>query len=290
MDAESLLIAVDKNNAQRPITLSQGTYGPRMGVPRIISLFRKYNIPTSFFIPGVTAERHPYAVEAICREGYEVGVHGYTHDRPDSMSLEEEEEQLVKAKEVLTRMTGQKIRGYISPAWEYSTNTLRLLRTHGFEYAADAMDEDVPYYLTIDGEQTDMVQLPINWTLDDAPLYWFSLLPPLNYGAPYAEPSRAFELWSTEFDALYEEGAYFHLTMHPFLSGRPNRIKTLERLIQYMMRKPGVTFCTPGQVVDMYKQVVSKAEGYPGRGLWTREQMASYKPVIEGTAPVLTPA
>jgi peptidoglycan/xylan/chitin deacetylase (PgdA/CDA1 family) len=261
VDAESLLIAVDHENAKRPITLSQGTYGPRLGVPRILALLRKYDLKASFYFPGITAERHPYAVEAIVADGHEIGVHGYTHDRPDGFTLEREEEELTRATEVLERLSGQKMRGYISPAWEYSTNTVSLLLEHGFEFACDAMDEDIPYYL--DAEKR-FVELPINWTLDDAPLYWFNLLPPLNYGAPYAEPSRVLELWTSEFDALYDDGAYFHLTMHPFLSGRGARVRTLERLIQYILLRRGVCFSTTGEVADMYRSVVTPEQGKPG--------------------------
>jgi peptidoglycan/xylan/chitin deacetylase (PgdA/CDA1 family) len=180
------------------------------------------------------------------------------------MEPDREEEELVKSKEVITRMSGKVPRGYISPAWEYSPVTLKLLEKHGIEYAADYMGEDVPFYMEIDGRQSDLLQLPVNWTLDDAPLYWFSLLPPLNYGAPYAEPSRVFELWTSEFDTLYEEGAYYHLTMHPFLTGRGARVRTLERFIQYVLLKPGVKISTAAEVVDMYKQVVSKEKGIPG--------------------------
>lgn len=261
VDAESLLVAVDPDNAKRPITLSQGTYGPRLGIPRILRMLRKYDLRASFYIPGLTVERHPYAVEAIVADGHELGVHGYTHDRPDSFELEREEEELLKAKELIERFSGEMVRGYGSPAWEYSGNTLSLLRKHGFDFAADAMDEDVPYYLF---EDDDFVQLPINWTLDDAPLYWFGLLPPLSFGGPYAEPSRVYELWTSEFEALYEDGAYFHLTLHPFLSGRGARMKTLERLVQAILLQPNVKFCTPSEVVDMYRSVVTREQGRPG--------------------------
>jgi peptidoglycan/xylan/chitin deacetylase (PgdA/CDA1 family) len=264
MDAESLLEAVEPENKKRPITLSQGTYGPRIGVPRILAMLRKYDIKASFFVPGISAERHPKAMEAIVSDGHEVALHGYTHDRPDWMEAEREEEELIKSKETLTRIAGTPPKGYISPAWEYSSVTLKLLEKHGVEYAADYMGEDVPFYIEIEGRQTDMVQLPVNWTLDDAPLYWFSLLPPLNYGAPYAEPSRVLELWTSEFETLYEEGAYFHLTMHPFLTGRGCRVRTLEKLIHFILLRPGVCFCEAFRVVEMYRAVVSKEKGVPG--------------------------
>jgi peptidoglycan/xylan/chitin deacetylase (PgdA/CDA1 family) len=172
--------------------------------------------------------------------------------------------------------------GHISPAWEYSTSTVSLLRKHGFQFACDAMDEDIPYYLQVEGGSTDFVELPINWTLDDAPLYWFNLLPPLNFGAPYAEPSRVLKLWTSEFDALYEEGADFHLTMHPFLTGRGARVKTLERLIEYVMQKSGTRFCSASDVYDMYTSVVSREQGKPGAWFPTSGPSAPEIRKVEG--------
>lgn len=270
-DGEALAIAVDKENARRPCTQTMYTYGPRLGLQRILRLLRKYDIPASFYMTAITAERHPYALEWIVEGGHEVGCHGYTHDWPNWLEPDVEEEHLDRQIEVLTRMTGTRPRGYISPGWEYSEQTLRLLRARNIEFSGDFLGEDIPYYVDIDGEKTDFVAVPVNWTLDDAPLYWFALFPPLSYGAPYAPPSRVFELWTSEFDSLYEEGAVYHLTLHPFLTGRGARVKTLERLIQYILQKPGVKFCTMAEVADMYKSVISVEHGragvwYPAKG------------------------
>jgi peptidoglycan/xylan/chitin deacetylase (PgdA/CDA1 family) len=271
VDAESLLVDVDPDNVRRPITLSQGTYGPRLGVPRILRLLERHGLRASFFVPGITAERHPYAVEQVVAAGHELNHHGYTHRRPDSLSPEEEEEELVHGREVLERMSGQRIRGYGSPSWEYSESTISLLRKHGFEYACDAMDEDIPYYVYLDGEPTELIELAVSWVLDDGPLYWFNLMPPIEMGGPFAERSRVLELWRDEFDALYEEGAYFHLTMHPFLSGRASRVKTLELLVEHILGHPGARFCTAGEVADMYRVAVQPKQGragawFPARG------------------------
>lgn len=264
VDAESLLLEVDPENANRPITLSQGTYGPRLGVPRILRLLERRGLRASFFIPGISAERHPYVVESVVAAGHELGHHGYTHRRPDSLSPEEEEEELVKGREVLERQSGQRIRGYASPSWEYSMSTISLLRKHGFEFACDAMDEDIPYYAHVDGRPTDLIELAIHWVLDDGPLYWFNLMPPIHFGGPFAEGSRVLELWTDEFDALYAEGAYFHLTMHPFLTGRASRIRTLDKLIEHILGHPGARFCTAGEVADMYRAAVTPEQGRAG--------------------------
>jgi peptidoglycan/xylan/chitin deacetylase (PgdA/CDA1 family) len=203
-------------------------------------------------------------VEWIVADGHEIGCHGWTHDWPAWLEPEVEEEHLDLQVEALTRLSGKRPKGYIAPGFEYSLRTFDLLLSRGFEYSADWLGEDVPYYIEHKGKIQDFVAVPSTWTVDDAAVYWFALFPALSYGAPYWEPSRVFELWTTEFDALYEEGAVYHLNMHPFLSGRGVRIKTLERVIQYIMQRPGVRFCSMEQMVEMYKQVVTPEQGLPG--------------------------
>lgn len=264
-DAEALAVALDKENANRPNTQTMYSYGPRVGLQRILHMLRNYKIKASFYWPAKSAQRHPYAIEWIVADGHEIGCHGFTHDWPNWLDAATEADHLDKQVEILTELSGSRPRGYISPGWEYSAQTLKLLRERGFEFSGDWLGEDIPYYVEVDDKQTDFVAIPVNWTLDDAPLYWFSLFPPLSYGAPYSAPSRVFELWSSEFDALYEEGAPFHLTLHPFLSGRGARVKTLEKLIDHILERPGVKFCTMAELADMYKSVITPEQGKPGK-------------------------
>lgn len=82
-DAETLWLSRDPTNAKRPGTLSQGTYGAKVGVPKILEVLRDAGVKATFFVPGWTAEKHTGRVEAIVRDGHEVGHHGYLHEWPD---------------------------------------------------------------------------------------------------------------------------------------------------------------------------------------------------------------
>lgn len=283
-DGESLLLASDPANSNRRGGQLMYTYGPRVGMQRILRMLDEYSLPASFYMPAVQALRHPYMVDWILESGrHEVGCHGYTHEWVSPETDEATEADLLdKQVEVMSKAIGKPVRGFISTGWEFTPNTLRLLMERGFEFSGDWLGEDVPYYLRDGENQTDFVAMPVNWTLDDAPLYWFNLQPYLNYGSPYAEPSKVLELWKSEFDALYEEGAVFHLTMHPFLSGRGARLKTLERFIQYAMGHPGVEFFTMEQVADMYRTVVSVEQGQPGAWYPTRGDQAPRATPIDG--------
>jgi hypothetical protein len=141
------------------------------------------------------------------------------------------------------------------------------LLKHSFAFAADAMDEDIPYYVYRNGKPTDLVELVVHPALDDGPLYWLGP----DSGGPAAEPTRVLALWTSEFEALYFEGSYCHLTLHPFLSGRAARINTLDQFISHIKTRPGAAFCTAGEVNDMYRSVVTPEQGragawFPGRG------------------------
>lgn len=231
VDAESALLARDPANAERPVTLSRGQYGPRRGVPRLLALLRREQIPATFFVPGWVVDHYPATVAAILEGGHEVAHHGYQHIPPAQQTAAEEEEALVAGIEAIRRATGQAPVGYRSPSWEFSSATLELLARHGFRYSSNCMDDDRPYVHQRDGRATSLVELPIQWLLDDFP--FFGVTPERGMFGQ-TPPDHAYQAWSEELAALTrEEGTCFVLTMHPQLIGRPSRTATLERLIAF---------------------------------------------------------
>ncbi|MCA9998030.1 MAG: polysaccharide deacetylase family protein, partial [Anaerolineales bacterium] len=117
-----------------PTPISQGQYGARVGVPRILKLLARYNIHATFFVPGVTVERYPDIIEQMLAGGHEIGHHGYTHISPLKLSYEEEREQLAKGMDALQRVAGIRPKGYRSPAWDLSNHSIELFKEFGFAY------------------------------------------------------------------------------------------------------------------------------------------------------------
>src|SRR5690606_31027241 len=107
-----------------------------------------------------------------------------------------------------------------------------------------------------DGKPTGIVELPVEWILDDAPL-----LDPR--GDRYSAPSEVLQVWMDEFDKAYEEGGMFLLTMHPHVIGHRSRIVVLERLLDHIRGKPDVWFATHR---DAAEHVRRAAEGRPVTG------------------------
>ena len=249
-DAETLWLSRDPDNARRPGTLSMGAFGARVGVPGALRVLRERGITATFFIPGWVAERWPQAAESILDGGHEIGHHGYLHEWSGD-DPEAEREILVRGLESLDRVLGVRPRGYRSPAWETGQNTLQLLEEYGFCYSSSLQDDIRPYHPTVDGRPLDLVELPVSWTLDDAPWFLFSVRAPVRNIYP---SSVAEEVWREEFHGIYREGGLVNLTLHPQLIGRPSRLEMLGRFLDFAATYPGVWTATGSQVADWWSR------------------------------------
>jgi peptidoglycan/xylan/chitin deacetylase (PgdA/CDA1 family) len=242
-----------------PTWLSRGEFGARTGIVRILDLLHEYGIRATFFIPGYTADSFPERVQAVRQAGHEIGNHGYLHEPPAQAAGDAEQERAIlrKANDALERVAGVHPSGYRSPSWDLSEHSVRLLREEGFLYDSSLMADDFRPYLCREGDQinrgsgyvmgteTDVVELPVSWILDDYP--YFELRPQNSIMAP---PSHVREIWQGEFDYLYERvpDGIFTLTMHPHVIGRGHRMTMLEKLIRHMRSRPGVRFATMEEV------------------------------------------
>lgn len=258
LDAESGALAADPSNANRPGVLSVGRYGPKVGLYRILKLLDEEGIPATFFVPGWVIDKYPAALEAIVAEGHEVAHHGYTHQPPATFaSRDEEEEGLVKGIECIVRVTGKKPLGYRSPSWDFSPHTLPLLEQYGFLYSSNLMDDDAPYLHKLDGRETRLVELPVQWLNDDAPFFMFRPPNP----RPIQPASQPYEIWTEELQALYHErNKVFVLTMHPQIIGRPSRVAMLKRFIAFARSLGKVAFRQCGDVANEHLTLSHSAQ------------------------------
>ncbi len=245
VDNESYLLARGETS---PTTLSAADFGAQSGLPRILQLLDRYQVPATFFIPAVSALIHPEMIPAILKSGRnEIGVHGWIHEFPPALDSAAEEERLMnQAIEYLTKASGKRPVGYRAPAWAFSKNTLGLVRKSGFLYDSSLQAMDEPYELMSNGEVTGIVELAIDWTLTETPY--------LGRGGTMPQPELLFQLYKDEFDGAYQEGTMFVLTLHPHVSGHRAPLEQLNRLVAYMKSKPGVWFATGEQIARYVKQ------------------------------------
>lgn len=231
--------------------LSQGEYGARAGLPRVLLLLAKHKIPASLFVPAVSAMLHEKGMQAIVKAGHEVGLHGWIHERNSQLDEATERELMKRALATLERITGKRPAGMRTPSWDYSPFTIRLARELGLVYDSSLMADDRPYEVVAEGKPTGVVQLPVEWILDDAPYFSMDRFSTIR---PTMNEDEVFAIWKAEFDVAHEEGGLFILTMHPHISGHRARAAMLDRLVTHMKSRPGVWFATHEQIARYVKQ------------------------------------
>ena len=228
--------------------LSNGEYGSRVALPRIVDLLDEEGIPASFFFPAWSLKLAPHQADIVqASDMHEIGVHGWIHESNSILDAVTEKRLLSQAVEALEQLTGVRPVGYRAPSWNFSPNTLSMIREMGFIYESSLMADDRPYELLQNGEPTGVVELPVEWILDDAPLF-----NPL--GDRYSPPREVMQVWIDEFDRAWEESTMFLLTMHPHISGHRSRIIALEGLIDHIKAKGEVWFATHAEAAHYVRE------------------------------------
>ncbi len=256
-----------------PDDISRGLFAGEVGTPRLLELFRRHQLKTTWFVPGHSIETFPEQTEAIVAAGHEIGVHGYSHENPIAMSREQETEVLDHCISLVEQVSGRRPTGYVAPWWEFSRVTNELLLERGIKYDHSLMHRDFePYYVRVGdswtpidyaapsahdwmkplvrGTETDLVEIPASWYLDDLPPMMFIKASPNSHG--FVNPRQLEEIWRDQFDWVHREQDYgvFTMTIHPDVSGRPQVLMMLERLIEHINSHDGVRWATFDEIAD----------------------------------------
>ncbi len=255
-----------------PDDISRGLFAGEVGIPRLLKLFKKYHLPATWFAPGHSIETFPEQMKMIVDAGHEVGAHGYSHENPIAMSAKQEEDVLLKSIELIKDLTGKTPTGYVAPWWEFSNITNELLLKHGFKYDHSLMHNDfTPYFVRVGdswskidysleakdwmkplirGVETDLVEIPANWYLDDLPPMMFIKKSPNSFG--FVSPHDIGQMWIDQFDWVYREMDYavFSMTIHPDVSARPQVLLMHEKIIEHINKHEGVHWVTFNEIAD----------------------------------------
>jgi len=253
-----------------PCDVSRGVFAGEVGIPRLLRLFARWGIATTWFAPGHSIETFPAQMRAVAQAGHEIGMHGYSHENPLAMSPEQEEAVMDRSIRLIADLTGKPPTGYVAPWWEFSPRTIDLLLRKGIRYDHSLMHNDFhPYYArtgeswtNVDyarpaetwmkpmqlGRESDLVEIPASWYLDDLPPMLFMKAAPNSHG--FVSPRELETIWRDQFDWVYREYDYavVGFTIHPDVSGKPQVLLMHERLFEHMARCPGVRFVTFDQV------------------------------------------
>lgn len=255
-----------------PDDISRGLFAGEVGVPRLLKLLGKYGIRATWFVPGHSIETFPEQTRMIAEAGHEIGAHGYSHENPIAMNAQQEETVLLRSIELIEKVSGKRPTGYVAPWWEFSNITNELLLKSGFKYDHSLMHNDFqPYYVRVGdtwtkidyskpaeewmkplvrGRETDLIEIPASWYLDDLPPMMFIKKSPNSHG--FVNPRDIEQIWRDQFDWVYREYDYvvFAMTVHPDVSGRPQVLLMHERLIEHISSHDGVSWVTFDQIAD----------------------------------------
>lgn len=247
-----------RDGETRPGKLAQGEYGSRVAAPRILRMLEKYGVPSSFYMPAVSALLHPEEVRSYAAAGHEVAVHGWIHERNMLLEPADERELMLRCIDTLERLTGTRPVGMRTPSWDFSDSTLAIARESGFIYDSSLMADDEPYELLADGEPTGLVEIPVEWIRDDAPYFMME-----RYGSlrPYTPPRQVLGIWQDEFDGAYADGGVFQLTLHPHISGHRSRMVILAELLDHIASHQGVWYATHAQIAEYVAKTAGLNEG-----------------------------
>jgi peptidoglycan/xylan/chitin deacetylase (PgdA/CDA1 family) len=255
-----------------PSAISRGEFGPRVSAPRLLKMLGQRGLPTTWFVPGHTAETFPDAVASVARAGHEIGHHGWKHVPPATLSREEEENELVRGIAAIERTCGERPTGYRSPSWDLSPHSIELMLKHGFTYDSSMMGDDyTPYFArqgdiielekpAVFGKPSNLLEMPISWSTDDAPHFEFMRYPnairPGNMNA-----DQVLGNWIADFDYMQRELDWGVLTYtcHPFIIGRGHRILMLEKLVDALLAR-GAVFVRMDAAAAEYRARVAAGE------------------------------
>ncbi|GAA5122614.1 polysaccharide deacetylase family protein [Haloechinothrix salitolerans] len=222
-----------------PMQLGKGEFGGRVGVWRLLELFRRHNVSATFFVPGRICELYPDAVRQAAADGHEVADHMWEHRVPADYEIERA--HLVRTADALAATTG------IRPIGSRSWHDADLMSELGYLYNSHDAADDRPHFVTTDSG-TELVSLPFHYTWDDAMYFNFAWLNTENSAQRMADSDRVLELWWDAFQQQYKVGGYLNLCLHPEFSGRSLRIDMLDELIRRMKSFDGVWFSTCADV------------------------------------------
>ncbi|KAK0190931.1 carbohydrate esterase family 4 protein [Armillaria mellea] len=284
-----------------PNDISRGIFAGEVGVPRLLKLFNKYGIKTTWFIPGHSLETFPKEMAVVRDAGHEIGLHGYSHENPSSMTVKQQKEVLDHTYKLLTDFCGKPPVGSVAPWWETSKDGVKLLLEKGIEYdhssqvnvpltmpilfltrllrAHDCLpfwtrDEDTWTNIRYSAESahewmkplqrgtpTTLIQIPANWYLDDLPPHMFIKSSHNSHG--FVDADVTLKLWKKHFEYFYREYDWFifPLTIHPDVSGRPHIQLILEELIEWINTHEGVEWVTMKEINDEFRRLNPVPEG-----------------------------
>lgn len=222
-------------------------YGNRVGFWRLKQLLDGLSIPVTAAVDGIIAGRYQAMIDACLDSKWELAGHAPISNRVLTEKLREEEERayLQDALDALIPHLGRRPRGWAGVDFAQTSRTVRLLAELGVEYCCDWPNDEQPYEMSV--STGSLVSLPVSIHLDDVHAHH-------RRGISMSRWSR---MVTESFDRLHAEGTQnarlLVLSLHPWLTGQPFRIRHVEAALAHIAARSQVWFATGGEIVDAFR-------------------------------------
>lgn len=256
-------------------SLSRGEFGATTAAPRLLELCRRQAIPSTWFVPGHTADTYPEITARVAADGHEIANHGYLHENFGALTVEQARAVLRKGNETLQRVTGQTPRGFRLPLGGYPEGFFQMMVEEGFLYDSSTFGEFEPHWCRTDrvlrddgpntpGRELPLVEIPVTFITSDFAYFEFSFMNP-ELRAGLRNPRDVEQVWQDQFSYLYEHvgDGYVMLMLHPQSIGWASRILMLERFIEFCAGHSGTRFVTAETIAEEFR---AKAQPPAGDG------------------------
>lgn len=224
-------------------------FGPRVAIFRIMDLLDEFAVKGSFYVPGYIAETYPHIMPALQARGHELGLHGYHHELVHLLGDDENRRILERCLSIFEQQAGLSRPGYRSPAWELTPGVHQLLREYKLPYDSSLMGFDHPYSMA------GLTEIPVQWTIDDA-IYFRFVGGGKDHWHP-ANPRSILESWIEEFEGIRDYGGLFMITVHPWISGRAQRIRMLRDLFRHISQYDDVWWATTAELAAYHDNSIN---------------------------------
>jgi peptidoglycan/xylan/chitin deacetylase (PgdA/CDA1 family) len=256
-DAQSLWIGTFRSTS--PVDLSRGEFGALVASRRLLDVFDRYGVRTTWFVPTHTIQTFRVQVDEVLERGHEIAAHGVYHEYVPKLEAQEERRLIELQVSLHEKLLGNRPRSYRSPALDLTAVTLDLLAEYGFDWDSSLMGRDFePYHprpvASIDreqgtrfGEPSSILEFPVSWYLDDFPeLESFQ-------GSPLMQSNETvLRRWVDSFDFAYDRcpGGLVTIVLHPQTIGRAHNLLMLERFLEHVCQRDGVLFAPLSELYD----------------------------------------
>jgi peptidoglycan/xylan/chitin deacetylase (PgdA/CDA1 family) len=222
---------------------SRRDYGNRVGVWRLMEVMEKNGVRGTVALNGEIGKYYPRIMEAVIGLKWELMGHGLTNSVTLRGLSQEQETSVIAETRAIIEGYGEKMRGWLGPGLTETYATLDLLRSHGVEYVADWINDDLPYRMA-----NGLYSIPYSIELNDMPLF----------NMPSIGIEEFYRMICETFDVLYDEGKacgrVMCIALHPFLTGAPHRIRYLDRALRYIASHGQVWFATGHEIIRAYRE------------------------------------